>query len=107
MLFCAGITVFTPLVEFGVKPTDQVGVVGIGGLGHLALQFLNRWGCEVWALTSTNSKRDEALKLGNLPSTRQNAGFGVLANTPGAISRLTAFMRLQAGHHPRCFQKGF
>jgi alcohol/geraniol dehydrogenase (NADP+) len=49
-LFCGGITVFGPIADFGVKPTDRVGVVGIGGLGHLALQFLNKWGCEVTAL---------------------------------------------------------
>lgn len=63
-LFCGGITVFNPLVQLGVKPTDRVGVVGIGGLGHLALQFLNKWGCEVIAFTSSQSKRAEALKLG-------------------------------------------
>jgi alcohol/geraniol dehydrogenase (NADP+) len=63
-LFCGGMTVFTPILEFGVKPTEKVGVVGIGGLGHLALQFLNKWGCEVWAFTSSDSKREEALKLG-------------------------------------------
>ncbi|KUJ83939.1 NAD(P)-dependent alcohol dehydrogenase [Microbulbifer flavimaris] len=63
-LFCAGITVFNPLVQFDIKPNSQVGVIGIGGLGHLALQFLNAWGCEVTALTSSDSKRDEALELG-------------------------------------------
>lgn len=63
-LFCGGITVFNPIVQCGVKPTDTVGVVGIGGLGHLALQFLNKWGCEVVAFTSTPAKRDEALRLG-------------------------------------------
>ncbi len=63
-LFCGGITVFTPMVEFGVEPTDRVGVIGIGGLGHLALQFLNKWGCEVWAFTSSDSKRAEAMAMG-------------------------------------------
>jgi len=63
-LFCGGITVFNPIVQFGVRATDRVGVVGIGGLGHLALQFLNKWGCEVVAFTSNESKRDEALRLG-------------------------------------------
>lgn len=63
-LFCGGITVFNPMTQFGVKPTDRVGVIGIGGLGHLALQFLNKWGCEVYAFTTSESKRDEAKKLG-------------------------------------------
>jgi uncharacterized zinc-type alcohol dehydrogenase-like protein len=63
-LFCASITVFNPMVQFGVKATDRVGVIGIGGLGHLALQFLNKWGCEVSAFTSSDSKQAEALKLG-------------------------------------------
>ena len=63
-LFCAGITVYNPLVQFDIKPTDRVAVIGIGGLGHLALQFLNAWGCEVTAFTSTESKRDEALEMG-------------------------------------------
>jgi uncharacterized zinc-type alcohol dehydrogenase-like protein len=63
-LFCGGITVFNPIVQFGVRPTDRVGVVGIGGLGHLALQFLNKWGCEVVAFTSSESKREEARRLG-------------------------------------------
>lgn len=63
-LFCGGITVFGPMVDFGVKPTDRVGVIGIGGLGHLALQFLNKWGCEVTAFTSSESKAEEARKLG-------------------------------------------
>jgi alcohol/geraniol dehydrogenase (NADP+) len=63
-LFCGGITVFGPIANYGIKPTDRVGVVGIGGLGHLALQFLNKWGCEVTAFTSSESKQAEALSLG-------------------------------------------
>ncbi|AEF03761.1 NADPH-dependent aldehyde reductase Ahr [Alteromonas naphthalenivorans] len=63
-LFCGGITVFNPLVQFDIKPTSVVGVVGIGGLGHLALQFLNAWGCKVVAFTSSESKKKEALELG-------------------------------------------
>ena len=63
-LFCGGITVFNPLIQFGIKPTDRVGVIGIGGLGHMALKFLRAWGCEVVAFTSSDSKRDEALELG-------------------------------------------
>ncbi|MFA0810810.1 NADPH-dependent aldehyde reductase Ahr [Microbulbifer epialgicus] len=63
-LFCAGVTVFNPLLELNIKPTDTVGVIGIGGLGHLALQFLKAWGCEVWAFTSSDTKREEAINLG-------------------------------------------
>lgn len=62
-LFCGGITVFNPLVQFDIKPTDKVAVIGIGGLGHMALAFLNAWGCEVTAFTS-ESKQQEALELG-------------------------------------------
>lgn len=60
-LFCGGITVFAPMMDFGVKPTDRIGVIGIGGLGHLALQFARAWGCEVTAFTSSPDK-SEALK---------------------------------------------
>jgi uncharacterized zinc-type alcohol dehydrogenase-like protein len=63
-LFCGGVTVFNPLVQFGVKPTDRVAVIGIGGLGHMALQFLNAWGCQVTAFTSSDAKKTEALELG-------------------------------------------
>lgn len=63
-LFCGGATVFNPLVQFSVRPTDKVGVIGIGGLGHLALQFMNKWGCEVTAFTSSDSKADEARQMG-------------------------------------------
>jgi uncharacterized zinc-type alcohol dehydrogenase-like protein len=63
-LFCGGITVFNPLVQFDVRPTDRAGVIGIGGLGHLALQFLNAWGCEVTAFTSSEDKAQQARDLG-------------------------------------------
>jgi uncharacterized zinc-type alcohol dehydrogenase-like protein len=63
-LLCGGITVFNPLVQFDVRPTDRVGVIGIGGLGHMALQFLNKWGCHVTAFTTSDSKTDEAKKMG-------------------------------------------
>lgn len=82
-LFCGGITVFAPLNDFGVKPTDRVGVIGIGGLGHLALQFLNKWGCEVTAFTSSESKADEARKLGahHVVGTRDTEALAKLAGT--------------------------
>lgn len=63
-LFCAGITVFNPLIQHGVRPTGRVGVVGIGGLGHLAIKFLSAWGTEVTAFSSRDDKREEALEMG-------------------------------------------
>ncbi len=63
-LLCGGITVFNPLLLHGVRPTDRAGVVGIGGLGHLALKFLNKWGCDVTAFTSSAAKADEAKAMG-------------------------------------------
>lgn len=63
-LFCGGITVFNPMVQFDLEPTDRVAVIGIGGLGHMALQFLNHWGCDVTAFTSSDAKKTEALELG-------------------------------------------
>ena len=63
-LFCGGITVFAPLIDYDIRPTDRVGVIGIGGLGHLALQFARAWGCEVTAFTSSMDKTDELKSLG-------------------------------------------
>ena len=63
-LFCGGITVFNPLTQYDIKATDRVGVIGIGGLGHIALQFLNAWGCEVTAFTSSEEKKQEVLSIG-------------------------------------------
>lgn len=63
-LFCGGITVFNPFVQNDIKPTDKVGIVGIGGLGHLAVQFADKWGCEVTAFSTSPDKADEAKKMG-------------------------------------------
>jgi len=63
-LLCAGTTVFTPMVHFGVKPTMKAAVVGVGGLGHLAVQYLAAFGCDVTAISSTHGKDEEARKFG-------------------------------------------
>lgn len=63
-LLCGGITVFSPFLLYDIKPTARVGVVGIGGLGHMALKFARAWGCEVTAFTSSDSKHAEARQLG-------------------------------------------
>jgi len=63
-LLCAGITVYSPLVEYNVSQSSKVAVIGIGGLGHIAVMFLKKWGCEVTAFTSTESKKADALQFG-------------------------------------------
>ena len=82
-LLCAGATVFAPLLNFDIKPTDHVGVVGIGGLGHLALKFAHAWGCEVTAFTSTDAKAVEAREFGahNVVNSRNTDSILEVANT--------------------------
>ena len=63
-LFCGGITVFSPIIQNNIKPTDHVAVVGIGGLGHMAIKFLNAWGCEVTAISTNPAKEREAQEFG-------------------------------------------
>jgi len=63
-LLCAGVTVFAPMREHHLTGGDRVGIVGIGGLGHLALQFANKLGCEVYAFSSTPDKADFCKQLG-------------------------------------------
>lgn len=80
-LFCGGITVFNPLVQFDVQPTDHVGVIGIGGLGHMALRFLSKWGCEVTAFSSSPAKADDARRMGahHVVSSRDDSALEALA----------------------------
>jgi uncharacterized zinc-type alcohol dehydrogenase-like protein len=63
-LLCGGITVYSPLRHYGVSPWMKVGVIGIGGLGHLAIQYARAFGCEVTAFSSTPEKEEEARLFG-------------------------------------------
>jgi alcohol/geraniol dehydrogenase (NADP+) len=63
-LMCAGITVYSPLRNYGVRPSSRVGVIGIGGLGHLGIQFAKAFGAEVTAFSTSKDKESEARKLG-------------------------------------------
>ncbi|KAJ2023081.1 hypothetical protein GGI06_001556 [Coemansia sp. S85] len=63
-LMCAGVTVFAPMLRKGVKKGDRIGIVGIGGLGHLAIQYARALGAEVVAFSHSLYKREECMELG-------------------------------------------
>ena len=82
-LLCGGITVFNPLAIFNVKPPQRVGVVGIGGLGHMAVKFAAAWGCDVTAFTSSASKTAEAKSFGahQVVSSRDSGALKAIRGT--------------------------
>lgn len=63
-LLCGGITVFHPLLQHKIQAVHHVAVIGIGGLGHLAIKLLKAWGCEITAFTSNLAKMDELKAMG-------------------------------------------
>jgi alcohol/geraniol dehydrogenase (NADP+) len=82
-LLCAGVTVYSPLRTYGVSPASRVGVVGIGGLGHLALQFARIFGAEVTAFSTSAAKAEEAQAMGahHFCNTRESKGIKALAGS--------------------------
>ena len=82
-LLCAGLTVYSPLRNHLARPSSRVGVVGIGGLGHIALQFARAFGCEVTAFSTSKDKEAEALALGahHFVNTRENGNLKKLAGS--------------------------
>jgi uncharacterized zinc-type alcohol dehydrogenase-like protein len=80
-LLCGGITVYSPLRNHGVRPASRVGVIGIGGLGHLGLQFARTFGAEVTAFSTSKNKEAEAKELG--------ANHFVNTRETGAMKKLT------------------
>ena len=81
-LLCGGITVFNPLQMYA-RPTSRVGIVGIGGLGHMGVKFASAYGCDVTAFTSSENKFDEARGFGarHVVSSRDSAAIKKLAGT--------------------------
>jgi uncharacterized zinc-type alcohol dehydrogenase-like protein len=63
-ILCAGVTTYSPLNHYNISKGDKVGIVGIGGLGHMGVQIAKAMGAEVTAITTSESKRKDALELG-------------------------------------------
>lgn len=63
-LMCAGVTTFAPFRRHNIQSGQRVGVLGIGGLGHLAVQISAKWGCETIALSTSHDKAEAAKQLG-------------------------------------------
>lgn len=61
---CAGATVWTAMMQYNTKATETVGIMGVGGLGHIAIQFANKLGARVVVISGTDSKKEEAMRLG-------------------------------------------
>jgi uncharacterized zinc-type alcohol dehydrogenase-like protein len=92
-LLCGGITVYAPIRNHGVRPSSRVGIIGIGGLGHMGLQFARAFGAEVTAFSTSKNKEAEALQMGahRFVNTREsgamkklNGGFDFLLSTVNA-----------------------
>ncbi len=86
-LLCGGITVYNPLRTHGVNPSSRVGVVGIGGLGHLAVQFARAFGAEVTAFSSSAEKEEEVRALGahHFVNSRETKAMKEVAGTQDFI----------------------
>ena len=94
-LLCAGITVYSPLHNLGVRPSSRVGVIGIGGLGHLGLQFARAFGAEVTAFSTSTDKEEEARNLGahHFVNTRDNGALKKIAGSFDLLSPPSARTR--------------
>ncbi|WP_326762489.1 NAD(P)-dependent alcohol dehydrogenase [Streptomyces phaeochromogenes] len=104
-LLCAGITTYSPLRRWGAGPGKQVAVIGLGGLGHLAVKLAHAMGAEVTVLSQSLKKMDDGLRLGadhyhatSDPATfEQLAGtFDLIVNTVSAKLDLDAYLGLLA-----------
>jgi uncharacterized zinc-type alcohol dehydrogenase-like protein len=102
-LLCAGITTWSPLRHWKAGPGKKVGIVGIGGLGHMGIKLSHALGAETVAFTTSEDKRQDALDLGadavvvskNRDEMKAHAGsFDLIVNTVAASHNLDAFTRL-------------
>ncbi|EXJ86688.1 hypothetical protein A1O3_03641 [Capronia epimyces CBS 606.96] len=104
-LNCAGITVYEALRVADTQPSDRVGVVGLGGLGHLAVMYARAMGCDVVVFSGTEAKRPDAMALGAtefclLPPADKGAGAGAARDLPGGVNVNVNVMLLCGGTLP-------
>ncbi|MDA4121067.1 MAG: NAD(P)-dependent alcohol dehydrogenase [Thaumarchaeota archaeon] len=102
-LLCAGITTYSPLRHFGLKRGDKIGVVGLGGLGHMGVKFAKAFGAEVTVVSHSPAKKDDAMRLGAQEfitvteprAFESNAGkFDFLLDTVSGAHDLNSYMKL-------------
>jgi uncharacterized zinc-type alcohol dehydrogenase-like protein len=102
-LLCAGITTYSPLAHWNAGPGKRVAVVGMGGLGHMAVKFAHAMGAEVTVLSQSLSKKEDGLRLGaddyfatSDPATFEQLAdsFDLIINTVSAKLDIDAYLRL-------------
>lgn len=110
-LLCGGITVYSPLRRY-VTPNMRVGIIGIGGLGHLALQFARAFGCEVTAFSSQAEKKQDARRFGALHFVQSNQDqalkpfinyFDFILSTVNVDLNWEIYLQLLRPHGKLCF----
>jgi uncharacterized zinc-type alcohol dehydrogenase-like protein len=102
-LLCAGITTYSPMRHWGVGPGKKVGVVGLGGLGHMGVKFARAFGAHVVVFTTSPGKKDDALRLGahevavsrDANEMQKHAGsFDFILDTVAADHDVNAYLNL-------------
>src|SRR6266576_2479679 len=102
-LLCAGITIYSPMRHWGVSKGKKVGVVGLGGLGHMAVKFAHAFGAHTIVFTTSPNKKDDALRLGadevvvsrNADEMKKHAGsFDFILDAVAADHDINAYINL-------------
>jgi alcohol dehydrogenase (NADP+) len=102
-LLCAGITTYSPMRHWGVSKGKKIGVVGLGGLGHMAVKFAHAFGAHVVVFTTSPNKKEDALRLGadevvvsrNTDEMKKHAGsFDFILDTVSADHDIDAYLNL-------------
>ena len=111
-LLCGGATMYQPMRQHGINPSSRVGIIGIGGLGHLGLQFARVFGAEVTAFSSTAAKEKDAQALGahHFVNTRESkelkrlaGSFDLILSTINADQDWQVFLTALRPHGTLCF----